>query len=385
MRAVAEVGSRIGARVLGAGLFVVLVVGATGCVSYEPVYVGPAEYRLHEQRDDDGTLRSYDVDVDHKGRPRVIITRDRPERRAKLGMVATELTPERAEQRGVPAYSGLLVTEVYPDSAGALAGILPGDVVRSIDGDGMYYRAQLDELLGRLHTERPLAVALVRGPYEIQPGGEGPVETQVSVAPRFVERRVQTTESIELAPPQTNAKVAYAGFRVHTLPGDLHAEMFGDPRPIVLVSYVEPGSPAYRAGLRGGDLIESVDGQRVESADELLAIVQSAGKTGKSLGVAVARDAGAKYHEADVKLSDYKRRTDLSVPFVFGVRSSKVNTRWGVGPAGLVMSYRNRYVESDTREAKTSGSFSMALGLFKYSWSPGSSRTRLLWLISLET
>ena len=50
-----------------------------------------------------------------------------------LGLTVEPLTPETAQQRRLAARSGLLVTEVAPGSAGAAAGIRPGDAILEVN------------------------------------------------------------------------------------------------------------------------------------------------------------------------------------------------------------------------------------------------------------
>jgi membrane-associated protease RseP (regulator of RpoE activity) len=357
-------------------------VATTGCVSYESIFVGQSNYRLHEARDADGTVRTYDVEPNRVGGPRIAISRESAERKAVLGVTLVELTPERAEQRGARPYAGLLVTEVQPESAAARAGVLVGDVLQKLDGVGVYYRAQYEDVLDRLREGDAVDVVVARGSL-----GEDEAKLDrraVEITPKFVERRSESTEYVDLEVVSSRSDKPFAGFQISTLPGELNGEMFGDPRPALMLSQVVVGSPAYKAGLRSGDLVERVDGREIRDADELIRIVQERGRSGGKIDVAVSREPRQVY-DATVELTDYSRRTDVRVPLVFGVDSSSRSTRWRFGPFGSVMAYRNEYVESETRESETEGAFSMALGLIRYSWSPDGNSTRLLWLIRFDS
>jgi len=71
---------------------------------------------------------------------------------------------------------------------------------------------------------------------------------------------------------------AYLGIEMQTLTDELAEALGIDERKGVLVANVREGSPAERAGLRGGqdgDVIVSVDGKPVDSADELSSVVAS--------------------------------------------------------------------------------------------------------------
>jgi serine protease Do len=69
----------------------------------------------------------------------------------------------------------------------------------------------------------------------------------------------------------------------------------------IVINGVEPNSPAERAGLKFGDVILSVDGKAIQSADELVAIVSETA-IGKKLRMEYLRDG--KRMTADVEVGD---------------------------------------------------------------------------------
>jgi serine protease Do len=73
--------------------------------------------------------------------------------------------------------------------------------------------------------------------------------------------------------PQLRAKGrvtrGYLGVVIQKIDEDT-AELLGiDDRDGALVSKVEPGTPAYRAGVKGGDIIVEFDGKKIEEMEEL--------------------------------------------------------------------------------------------------------------------
>jgi hypothetical protein len=81
-------------------------------------------------------------------------------------------------------------------------------------------------------------------------------------------------------------------------------------------------------------------------------------------------------------LGRFDRRTDVLVPLVFGLDSSASETEWTFGPFGILACYSGEERRADTRAPNYNRKFSMLAGLFRHKWTPESSRTRLLWLIS---
>jgi serine protease Do len=54
-------------------------------------------------------------------------------REERLGLTVEPLTPETAERFGLSARAGVVVTDVKPGSAGAEAGIRPGDAILEVN------------------------------------------------------------------------------------------------------------------------------------------------------------------------------------------------------------------------------------------------------------
>ncbi|MCX7809189.1 MAG: trypsin-like peptidase domain-containing protein, partial [Deltaproteobacteria bacterium] len=69
----------------------------------------------------------------------------------------------------------------------------------------------------------------------------------------------------------------------------------------VLVNGVEPDSPAARAGLKAGDVIEQVDGERLQSSSQLRAVIASRG-AGTQVKIVYVR--GKERREIEVRLAE---------------------------------------------------------------------------------
>lgn len=70
----------------------------------------------------------------------------------------------------------------------------------------------------------------------------------------------------------------------------------------ILVAGVAPGSPAEQAGLRGGDIIQRVDGEVVDTSQAVQSLVRKH-KPGENIDFLVMRDG--KLMPVDVKVADY--------------------------------------------------------------------------------
>jgi serine protease Do/serine protease DegQ len=158
-------------------------------------------------------------------------------RRGRLGLGMTD--PASGE--------GALIESVQPDSPAARAGLRKGDVVTALNGRPVRGAAELRARLG------------------VVPVGES-VELRV--------RRGKETTSLKATIGEIEKAPASAGGQaVQGLAGAALQEVERRGLPgknrAILVTAVKAETPAYKHGLRAGDLIVGVNGRRVASLKEL--------------------------------------------------------------------------------------------------------------------
>ena len=348
----------------------------SGCVTYfDNAYVGMPSYEVTrtvtpEGRSDiyrlhlDGASSFLDVDTEYD---KDVV---------RLGMTVWEIDRRQARELDLTPYIGLLVREVRRDSPAEHSGLRPGDILLSVNGEPVIYRDQYQFQLERLPAGEPATL-------QIRRGREERTEIELSIVPHIEKERVRATTRVPLEVPAASRGPSYAGMMLRVIPEEWSKRMYDDRNFTAVVGGVVLGSPAYLAGLRAGDVIESLDGRPVSSADEIQRVLREKGSQRESVRIAVMREAGNTY-ETDVALRNYAGSTEVKIPLVFGLDNDVRRSDWSLGPLSIVADYENRYEISQDRTAKTRGSYSMLFGLFKYSWRPGGSRTRLLWIISFE-
>ncbi|HEY7241716.1 MAG TPA: Do family serine endopeptidase [Burkholderiales bacterium] len=163
-------------------------------------------------------------------------------KRGRLGISMTDL---------VGGGEGAAIAEVQPNSPASKAGLRKGDVVTGFNG-------------------RP-----VRGPAELRARlGVVPVGDTVELQ---VQRGSETrTLKAEIGAIESGAA---GGEAVQGLAGAVFQEVARSGLPgrnrAVLVTAVKPESPAFRLGLRAGDLIVGVNARRVSSVKELTAALKT--------------------------------------------------------------------------------------------------------------
>ena len=83
--------------------------------------------------------------------------------RSYLGVVMQEISPELARTFGLPDSEGAIITEVAPGSPAALAGMKPGDVVRSFNGKRVRGVQQLRQVIAGGEVGQEVELGFLRG------------------------------------------------------------------------------------------------------------------------------------------------------------------------------------------------------------------------------
>ncbi|HET9718203.1 MAG TPA: DegQ family serine endoprotease [Pseudolabrys sp.] len=174
-------------------------------------------------------------------------------RRPWLGAKLQAVTPEIADSMGLPRPAGALVTNVSPNSPAAEAGLKPGDLIVSIDGqqvedpNGFDYRFATKPLGGSA------TLGLVRGGHE----------RKVAVALRTAPETPRDEIVIRSRSP-------FSGVKIANLSPALADELqLRDIEQGVVILDVDQGSYASNLGFQRGDVIEEVNGQRIAKTRDL--------------------------------------------------------------------------------------------------------------------
>jgi hypothetical protein len=354
-------------------LLLPLLLLGTGCVYYEPeILSGPERRELATVVRPDGAVERYFVEPGRGGDASLQIVTETERERPYLGLRVVDLDVAEAERRGLRPFQGLLVTGTYPHSAAEAAGIAAGDVLLALDGQPTVYADQLPHAEAKLVPGKAVPARFLRGL----------AETEVSVQPAVLKERVVDPQDVALIEGRMHK--AYAGLVLRGIPRAYAGRMFGDARNGVLISGVDVGSPAWLAGFRGGDLVESVDGGPVPALDELSDAMERRGEQNASIRLAVRRDAGDR-HDASIALSDYRAARQVWVPLVADVEDGYREDLWSVGPFGLICGHKSRFVaDASTRAPRTRSVFDAVFGLVHVDSGDYEHRLRLLWLIDID-
>jgi serine protease Do len=195
--------------------------------------------------------------------------------RGWLGVLIQDVTQDLAESFGMKKPHGALVSKVVPDGPAAKAGVQAGDVVVAFNGREIDDSADLPPLVGNAHIGEHLPLTVLRE------GGQKNLQVEVGELPKE-----DTPILASSGPGSSGTHSEQLKITVKDLTANQREKMeLADQG--VLVEKVEQG-PAFKAGIREGDLILMVDNEKIQSAKQFKEIVGKLA-TGKSVPVLVQR------------------------------------------------------------------------------------------------
>lgn len=232
-------------------------------------------------------------------------------RDARIGVSVADITPGQTTTG-----SGAVVQQVASDSPAERAGIKTGDVVTTFDGERVRSAKQLARLVAETAPGRTIAATVLRdgksvdvqltpergdtarfdGEFAIPPMAELELLPEMNFDHKFRFDGPGGGDLFEKRLPDgrgrafefyMNPSRGRLGVTLQELSSQL-ADYFG-AKAGVLVSSVEPESPAARAGLKAGDVITAITGEPVDSPGDVMRAVARAGD-GSDLTIAYTRD-----------------------------------------------------------------------------------------------
>ncbi len=181
-----------------------------------------------------------------------------------IGVGIQPVTPEMVSFLKLDERKGALVSQVYSGSPAEKAGLQIGDVIVKVDDTDIDDPDTLVRSVLRHDVGDKLKLLVVRN------GKEKRIEVKTGVMPE------EPTGSGMLG----TGKVPEFGVEVQDLTSEMAGAMGIGTEGGVVVTSVEPGSPAADAGIRRGDVILELNRQPVESASRFVeAAAQAKGDT----------------------------------------------------------------------------------------------------------
>jgi serine protease Do len=187
--------------------------------------------------------------------------------RGYIGASVQTLTPELAEAMKLKGQlAGALVGEVAPKTPSEKAGMKTGDVITAVNGKKISDARELRLMIGSMAPGSKTQVQVNR---------EGQMKTfDVQLAempPGVTEEGGPEVSPEESAQPEKTT--VFGGVAVADITDDIRGAL-NLPKDIqgAVIAEVDADSPAGKAGLREGDVIQEVNKQRVKNAKDLVGV-----------------------------------------------------------------------------------------------------------------
>jgi serine protease Do len=179
--------------------------------------------------------------------------------RGWLGVVIQKVTPELAKGFGLKGSEGALVSDVAANSPAGKADIKRGDVIVAFDGKRIKDMEQLPRIVGATEIGKKVKVNLIRS-------GK-PMEVVVTVA------EVPDEPREAQGPPEIERNF---GLVVQNITPEIAHHLNLKDRLGVIVTDIQPGSPAEETDVKAGDIIKEINKRPVTNVDDFRGILSKA-------------------------------------------------------------------------------------------------------------
>jgi len=197
-----------------------------------------------------------------------------------LGVETHEVTTDKAKELKLSVERGVVLGKIVPDSPAAKAGLRENDVVTELNGQRVEGAAQFRRMIHEIPAGRSIQLTVWRdGRTQTISATLGKSEEgrhrMKMVAPTPGMFSFRMPEMPDIPSMEWNGNMVFGGGQprlgidAEDLSGQLGA-FFGAPDGEgILVRDVNSGSPAEKAGVKAGDVITSLNGERIRSVGEL--------------------------------------------------------------------------------------------------------------------
>jgi serine protease Do len=182
--------------------------------------------------------------------------------RGFLGVTIQDISPDLADQFHLKSDSGAVVADVTPDGPAASSGLKSGDVLLAYDGKPLKDSRELKFAVAATAPGQKVTLGYLRdGKNETATVtiGELPGEKQTITAASGKDNGV--LDGVEVADLDAAARNEFE------VPTRVHG---------ALVTNIDPSSAAAEAGLAPGDVIQEINRQPVQTADDAVKLTEHA-------------------------------------------------------------------------------------------------------------
>jgi serine protease Do len=237
-----------------------------------------------------------------------------------LGVETQEVTAEKAKELKLPAERGVVIGRVLEDSPAAKAGLKDGDVITEINGQRVEGTVQFRRMIHETPAGRTLQLTVSRdGHPEMVRATLGKMQesrrhlvTGMNGMPQAFQFQMP-----QVAPMPDMPSLEWDGGNFLTggprlgidaedISGQLGAYFGAPDGEGILVRDVNSGSAAEKGGVKAGDVITSLNGERIHDVAELRSKLASTGE-GKTAKLGVLRNKSSLTLDVEIPAIKSKR------------------------------------------------------------------------------
>ncbi len=212
-------------------------------------------------------------------------------KRAWLGVRIQDMTPEIAQNLGLPNAEGALVSSVFPKGPAEKSGLKSGDVILKFNGHAIREMRQLPLMVAEAPVGKDATIDIWRK------GKEKTFHVDLAEMSPSMEND-KASQPKEKAPPKPDVlKLKSLGIGLSALTSDLR-DTYKVPKDFkgAVITYVDPNSDAAEKDVEVGDVISEVDQVNVASPAEAAKNIEAAEKAGdKSVLLFVSRGEDVRF------------------------------------------------------------------------------------------
>jgi len=185
--------------------------------------------------------------------------------RGRLGVNIQEITPELAQSMNLKDSRGVLVSGVEPGMPAEKAGVREEDVIIAVNGTRVDDSNSLRNRIAAMSPGTDVALTVLRDGHEEQ------------LHAKLIELKDDNEATASEGGGEKESGGGQLGITVETVTADMASRLKLKKAQGVVISDIDPNSPAAEAGLQPGDVILEVNHQPVKSGADIRAGVKASG------------------------------------------------------------------------------------------------------------
>jgi serine protease Do len=173
-----------------------------------------------------------------------------------LGVTVQDLNEDLAKYFGLADKNGALIAKVLEDAPAAKAGLKEGDVIKQFDNKPINSVKDLLSIVGSTEAGKKVKIVIMRDKKQMA------LDIQVGERPEDLE-----AEKEEISEEKGESKV-WRGLKVADLTAEIKKRIRTEEKQGVVITAIEPDSPADESGLTATDIITSINRQVVKNISD---------------------------------------------------------------------------------------------------------------------